>query len=468
MSPITNCPIEKMRLAGLNQASISAFQRGYEQLCAGRDLKISENSIESANDLDGYEDLPECDPEQIANLLRETVIIKLNGGMGTAMGLDKVKSLLPVRGGMNFLDVLVNQVLYLRSNHCEELRFLLMNSLSTSDDTKTYLSRYPELGSAESIELMQNWVPKINANDLSAANFSDSVNLEWCPPGHGDVYASLFGTGTLDRLIDAGIRFAFISNSDNLGATLDLKILNGFKRLGASFLMEVTQRTEADRKGGHLAKKKDEGSLILREIAQCEDEDSAAFQDIRKHSYFNTNNIWVRLDSLKEHMTTSGGVIELPVIKNRKKVNPKDANSLSVYQLEVAMGSAIECFKDSVALNVPRSRFAPVKTSEDLFALQSDSYLMTEDFQIKLRSERNGVPPLISLDDEHYARAEQLIFATQFGVPSILNCSKLEIEGPVVFNEGTIFEGLVTVRNSSKHTKALSAGKYKDEIIELN
>ena len=110
-----------------------------------------------------------------------------------------------------------------------------MNSLSTSDDTKTYLSRYPELGSAESIELMQNWVPKINANDLSAANFPDSVNLEWCPPGHGDVYASLFGTGTLDRLIDAGIRFAFISNSDNLGATLDLKILNGFKRIGASF-----------------------------------------------------------------------------------------------------------------------------------------------------------------------------------------------------------------------------------------
>ena len=468
MRPEADCPIEKMRLADLNEASISAFQRAYEQLCNGDDLKIPESSIEPVNDLNHYEDLPECETEEIVNLLGQTVIIKLNGGMGTGMGLEKVKSLLPVREGSNFLDVIVKQLFHLRSSYCEDLQFLLMNSFSTSDDTKSYLSKYPELGNPESIELMQNRVPKINAETLAAANFPDSVKLEWCPPGHGDIYSSLLGTGLLDKLLNEGVRFAFISNSDNLGATLDVKILNSFKQGGSSFLMEVTQRTETDKKGGHLAKRKDTGSLILREIAQSKEEDILAFQDIGKYRYFNTNNIWIRLDALKEHMMKSEGVLELPIIRNRKTVNPKDSGSLPVYQLEVAMSAAIQCFEDSVALNVPRSRFAPVKTSEDLFALQSDAYLMTEDFQIQLMPERKGVPPVISLDNDFYASADQLNLATQLGVPSMINCKRLKVEGPVVFNQGTIFQGSVVVRNTSKQAKALPVGKYENETIELN
>ena len=167
-------------------------------------------------------------------------------------------------------------------------------------------------------------------------------------------------------------------------------------------------------------------------------------------------------------MMKSEGVLELPIIRNRKTVNPKDSGSLPVYQLEVAMGAAIQCFEDSVALNVPRSRFAPVKTSEDLFALQSDAYLMTEDFQIQLMPERKGVPPVISLDNDFYASADQLNLATQLGVPSIVNCKRLKVEGPVVFNQGTIFQGSVVVRNTLKQAKALPAGKYENETIELN
>ena len=235
MTRRVDCPIEKMRLADLNQASIRAFQRAYEQLCRGDDVKISEGSIEPVFELNDYEDLPRCNHEELINSLRQTVLIKLNGGMGTGMRLDKVKSLLPVRKGLNFLDIIVNQLSYLRSYYCEDLRFLLMNSFSTSDDTKSYLLKYPELGNPENIELMQNRVPKINADTLDAVNFPDSRKLEWCPPGHGDVYASLLGTGLLDSLLDEGIRFAFISNSDNLGATLDFEILNIFRRQGLHF-----------------------------------------------------------------------------------------------------------------------------------------------------------------------------------------------------------------------------------------
>ena len=468
MTRRVDCPIEKMRLADLNQASIRAFQRAYEQLCRGDDVKISEGSIEPVFELNDYEDLPQCNHEELINSLRQTVLIKLNGGMGTGMRLDKVKSLLPVRKGLNFLDIIVNQLSYLRSYYCEDLRFLLMNSFSTSDDTKSYLLKYPELGNPENIELMQNRVPKINADTLDAVNFPDSRKLEWCPSGHGDVYASLLGTGLLDSLLEEGTRFAFISNSDNLGATLDFEILNIFKQTGASFLMEVTQRTEADKKGGHLAKDKETGALILREVAQCEKGDAEAFQNIHKYRYFNTNNIWIRLDSLREQMMESGGVLELPVIRNRKTVDPTNSNTDPVLQLEVAMGAAIQCFENSIALKVPRSRFAPVKTSEDLFALQSDAYTMTEDFQIQLMPERKGIPPIISLEGDYYNRADQLSLATQFGVPSLLHCKQLEVKGPIIFNKGTIFRGSVVVNNSSRQIKDLPAGEYKDEIIELN
>ena len=79
------------------------------------------------------------------------------------------------------------------------------------------------------------------------------------PPGHGDIYPSLVGSGMLERLLDQGIEYVFVSNSDNLGATLDLDILSHFAKTDGAFLMEVCKRTKGDKKGGHLAKRKSDG-----------------------------------------------------------------------------------------------------------------------------------------------------------------------------------------------------------------
>merc|ERR1712003_311574 len=220
----------------------------------------------------------------------------------------------------------------------------------------------------------------------------------------------------------------FVSNSDNLGATMDLRILTYFVESKAPFMMEVAVRTDADKKGGHLATLKSSGGLTLRESAQCPKDDEKAFQDTSKYTYFNTNNLWVDLKKLKEIMDKSGGAIQLPVMLNDKTVDPRDKKSTKVIQLETAMGAAISCFEGARALLIPRSRFAPVKKCEDLLALRSDAYCLTEDFRIELSADRNGVPPLVKLDDR-YKFVDALETLIPEGPPSLKACSKLTVKG---------------------------------------
>merc|ERR1711879_355075 len=258
----------------------------------------------------------------------------------------------------------------------------------------------------------------------------------------------MLGSGALDKLLAQGVKYMFVSNSDNLGATMDLKLLTYFVDSGAPFMMEVAARTEADKKGGHLGKLKSTGGLTLRESAQCPPEDEKAFQDTSKYTYFNTNNLWVNLLKLKEIMDKEGGAIPLPVMLNDKTVDPRDKKSTKVIQLETAMGAAISCFEGATALLIPRTRFAPVKKTDDLVALRSDAYVSTEDFRIELAPERKGVPPLVKLDDRYkFVDAMETIIPN--GVPSLKFCTKLVIKGPVEFAAGVTLKGEVTIANGT-------------------
>jgi UDP-N-acetylglucosamine pyrophosphorylase len=286
-------------------------------------------------------------------------------------------------------------------------------------------------------------------------------DLEWCPPGHGDLYPALVGSGWLDRLLDEGVRYAFVSNSDNLGAILDPVILRHFAGSGAPFLMECTRRTAADRKGGHLALRKSDGRLLLREVAQCPEADLAAFQDIERHPYFNTNNLWLRLDLLKQQLAADDGVLPLPMIRNNKTVDPRDTKSTAVIQLESAMGAAIECFGGAAAIDVPRSRFAPVKTTADLLALRSDAYDVLANGQVRLHASRRGEPPVISLSDEY-----KLVDSIEnLGVPSLIGCTSLKVSGAVSFAAGVVIEGSVEITNPDAETREIPAGIYRTELI---
>jgi len=217
-----------------------------------------------------------------AALLAKTAVLKLNGGLGTSMGLEKAKSLLEVKGGHTFLDLIALQVKALRARYAPaRVRFILMDSFATSADTRALLKeRHPELEREAGWELLQNKSPKVDAATLAPARWPAHAEAEWCPPGHGDIYPSLLGSGMLDALLADGVEYLFVSNSDNLGATLDLALLRHFAAAaaagggggsggGQAFVMEVCERTAADKKGGHLAVRKADGKFVLRESAMC-------------------------------------------------------------------------------------------------------------------------------------------------------------------------------------------------------
>ncbi|MBR9760874.1 UTP--glucose-1-phosphate uridylyltransferase [bacterium] len=463
MSDTSEAMRSKMQEKGVMESAIKAFERARSLVEKGGKGELSEKEIVQAAGVTDYGELGRQTSMNPA-LLAQTVVIKLNGGLGTGMGLERVKSLLEVRPGVAFLDLMSRQILSLRKETGSDVRFLLMNSQASSQDTQEYLAtNVPEIGNPAQLELMQNWVPKLRQDDLSPVSFSSNTDLEWCPPGHADVYPSLEGSGWLDKLLADGVKYAFISNSDNLGAVLDATLLSHFSKSKAPFLMEVTRRTDADRKGGHLATRTADGRLVLRELAQCPAEDHENFQNIDKHQYFNTNNIWVNLETLKRVMGASEGVLPLPVIVNKKTVDPRDSKSTPVYQLEQAMGSAIECFEGATAVNVPRSRFAPVKTTGDLFALRSDAYQVSEDGRVRLEKSRNGAPPVVDLSGE-YKLVDSLV---SLGIPSLIDAKKISVKGPMSFESGVVIKGEVSFVNNSSEVKTIAPGTYESTSISL-
>ena len=429
-----------MRAAGVHDAAIDTFAHYYEQLAAGATGMLAESDIEPVQDVPDAESLPDADATEA---LDATVIVKLNGGLGTSMGMTRAKALLEVKDGLSFLDIIARQALELRRRTGARLPLVLMNSFYTRDDSLAALGRYPELGAGVAPDFLQNKEPKLDAEDLSPVEWPADPDLEWCPPGHGDLYTALVTSGMLDDLLAHGYRYAFVANADNLGAVLDERILAWFAAEDAPFLMEVCDRTEADRKGGHIARRAGAG-LVLREVAQTPDEDVDAFQDIGRHKYFNTNNLWVNLTALDAVLRERDGVLGLPMIVNRKTVDPGDPDSTPVIQIETAMGAAIDVFPDARAIRVPRRRFAPVKTTNDLLALRSDAYVLTEDAHVELAGGRDAAP-LVDLDAKHYKRLGDFEDRFPDGAPSLVRCHRLTVTGDVKFGRGVVCSGDVRV-----------------------
>uniref|UniRef100_A0A7S2NMR5 UTP--glucose-1-phosphate uridylyltransferase n=1 Tax=Haptolina brevifila TaxID=156173 RepID=A0A7S2NMR5_9EUKA len=459
---------EKMAAEGCNPVAIAAFKYTFEKLTSGVSLNIGEKDIQPVDSLPTYDSLTDEKPD----LFAKTVMLKLNGGLGTGMGLDKAKSLLELKDGLSFLDFIAKQVDSVRESTGKPLAFMLMNSFSTSDDTLKHLEKYPTLKSdGLPLEFVQNKAPKVAADGYEPASWEANPSMEWCPPGHGDLYPAMVGSGALDMLLEKGFEYMFVSNSDNLGATMDLKLLTWFADSGKPFAMECAARTAADKKGGHLALKGEQ--MLLREAAQCPDEDEAEFQNTDKYKFFNTNNLWLNLKELKAALDKAkDGVLPLPVIKNGKTVDPvkdgKDGREKSpkVLQLETAMGSAIECFPGAGAILIPRTRFAPVKTTNDMLALMSDAYEVTKDFRMVLSASCRGVPPDIKLDGK-YKFVPALMTLVPNGPPSLIGCKKLSIVGMVSFAAGVVFKGTVKVTNAGEETKELAAGTYEDTEVTL-
>jgi UTP--glucose-1-phosphate uridylyltransferase len=432
-----------MESEGLSPRAIATFCHHLEAVASGSTGTLGKDDIEAVAALPDAEALGDT-PDPDRDLLVRTVVVKLNGGLGTGMGLEGPKSLLQVRGGATFLDLIVRQILGLRRRFDCAVPLLLMNSFRTAEDTERELAAYPELHiPGLPLGFLQNQVPKVDADSLLPASWPADPELEWCPPGHGDLYTALDTTGVLDALLERGLEFAFVSNSDNLGAVLDLGILGHFARERLPFLIEVADRTAADRKGGHLCRL-DDGRLALRESAQCPPDETADFQNVRRHRYFNTNSLWLHLTALRRLLDDHNGVLPLPTIVNRKTVDPRDPSSPPVLQLETAMGAAVSLFEGAGAIRVPRRRFSPVKNTNDLLGVRSDAFRLTDDGRVVLDASRTA-PPVITLDGRYSKMIDDFEARFPHGAPSLRACDALTVEGDVTFGREVALEGTVRI-----------------------
>jgi UTP--glucose-1-phosphate uridylyltransferase len=443
----------KMREAGLPEPAIRTFELYLSQLAAGSRGTLSEREIEPVDALESSDGLGRF-AEAGRAALHRAVVVKLNGGLGTTMGMRKAKSLLPVKAELTFLDVIARQVLHLRRSYESRVPLLLMDSFRTRADTLAALAKYDGLAGDLPLDFLQHKVPRVAAADLSPVRWPTDPDLEWCPPGHGDLYLALETSGLLAGLLDRGFRYAFVSNADNLGASLDLEVLGWFAEERLPFAMEVCDRTEAHRKGGHLARLRG-GGLVLREIAQCPEDELDGFQDVKRYRFFNTNNLWVDLEALARVLREHDGVLPLPMIRNEKTVDPADKRSPKVIQLETAMGAAISVFPGARALRVPGDRFAPVKTTGDLLAVWSDAFELADDWRVVPVGRGDLV---VDLDPLHYARIDQLETRFPAGAPSLTACRRLRVRGDVHFGAGVVCRGEVSLRAAAPDPCLVPAG----------
>jgi UTP--glucose-1-phosphate uridylyltransferase len=433
--------LAKAEAGGVHGAELAALRGRLRQLGDGQAGWLPGAALEPLADPPRLDELPEPAPALAREVLGRLVIVKLNGGLGTSMGLSGPKSLLEVRPGMSFLDVLARQVLAARERHGVRLPVVLMNSAATRGPSLEALRCYSGLGMpGVPLDFLQGREPKIRADDLQPVQWPADPELEWCPPGHGDIYTALAASGMLEALLNAGLRYAFISNCDNLGAVADVRIAAWLAAGQVPFALEAVRGTPADRKGGHLARY--QGRVVLRETAQVPEGDTS-FADVERWRWYNTNNIWIDLGALRDLQAADPAAPALPLIVNRETVDPRDPASIAVIQLESAMGAAIGSIPGARAIRVPRSRFAPVKTTDDLLVVRSDAYELASDGQ--MRPSFYGDGPVVSLDKGYYKLLTDFEQRFPAGAPSLRRCRRFEVEGDVIFGAGVIAVGDVRV-----------------------
>jgi len=451
--------VTKMENEGIHPLVIDTFSCYFKKAASGETGLIYDKDISPVG-LDEIENIKNLDKyaKTGKRVLKKSVMIILNGGLGTSMGLTKAKSLLPVKDGKTFLEIKLRQAEHFN------ISTAFMNSYNTHKDTVDAISSINP--SISTLFFLQHKFPKVLQEGLSPANWPADRDMEWNPPGHGDIYTALYTSGILKQLLDDGIIYAFISNSDNLGATIEESILGFFAENKFSFMMEVAERTPHDLKGGHLAKLKD-SRLILRESAQCPVKELNAFRDIGIYRFFNTNNIWINLKFLNDFIEKKE-IIQLPIIMNPKTLDPRDEKSPKVYQIETAMGSAISAFENATAIRVARSRLIPVKKCNDLLSVRSDCFILTKENRLIVNPARKlDKLPEIKLDPLYYSKIEMFDKRFENAIPSLIDCKSLTIKGDVLFQKNVTIKDEAVIKNSRPSQAVIKEGMVIDGEVTL-
>lgn len=407
-----------------------------------------------------YKMVKNADMSSIRTLLDKLVVLKLNGGLGTTMGCVGPKSIIEVREGHTFLDLSVRQIEHLNRKYGVNVPFVLMNSFNTDDDTSRIIKKY-EGHNVDIITFNQSRYPRISKESLLPIprTYNSSIS-EWYPPGHGDLFEALSNSGLLNKLLSQGKEILFVSNIDNLGAVVDLNILQYMVDNDSEYIMELTDKTKADIKGGTIIDY--EGSIRLLEIAQVPLQHVEEFKSIEKFKYFNTNNIWLNLPSVKR--VIDNNELALEIIPNYKILSSdtNGNNDISVIQLETAVGSAIHYFKNARGINVPRCRFLPVKTCSDLFLVKSDLYSLKHG-QLIMDETRFGGTPLIKLGN-HFKKVSDFQKRIPY-IPKILELDHLTMTGAINLGRNVVLKGTVIIVASDGQSIDIPNGSVLENTV---
>uniref|UniRef100_A0A8C6THG1 UTP--glucose-1-phosphate uridylyltransferase n=1 Tax=Neogobius melanostomus TaxID=47308 RepID=A0A8C6THG1_9GOBI len=390
-------------------------------------------------------------PEDIAAALNRLVVVKLNGGLGTSMGCKGPKSLISVRNENTFLDLTVKQIEHLNKTYDTNVPLVLMNSFNTDEDTKKILQKYTH-HRVQIHTFNQSRYPRINKESLlpiAKSMGADGEGEAWYPPGHGDIYARK--------------EYIFVSNIDNLGATVDLFILQHLmsqpqdKR--CEFIMEVTDKTRADVKGGTLIEY--EERLRLLEIAQVPKAHVDEFKSVTKFKIFNTNNLWISLPAIKR--VHDANALDLEII-----VNPKTLDGgLNVIQLETAVGAAIKSFKNALGVNVPRSRFLPVKTTSDLLLVMSNLYSLDAGSLTMSKKREFPTTPHVKLGSS-FTKVQEYLRRFE-NIPDMLELDHLTVSGDVTFGKNVSLKGtVIIIANHGDRIDIPAGAMLENKIVSGN
>ncbi|XP_048392620.1 UDP-glucose pyrophosphorylase 2b isoform X2 [Stegostoma tigrinum] len=427
----------KKDIEGFQKLFRSLLQRRGPSVEWEKIQKAPEDSIQSYDKIQTQGLLGDVPP-----LLSKLVVVKLNGGLGTSMGCKGPKSLISVRNENTFLDLTVLQIEHLNRTYGTDVPLVLMNSFNTDEDTKKILQKYRQ-SRVKIYTFNQSRYPRIDKESLLPIAKGLSVsgdNAEaWYPPGHGDIYASFYNSGLLHTFLQEGKEYVFVSNIDNLGATVDLNILrhllnppNGRR---CEFLMEVTDKTRADVKGGTLIQY--DGKLRLLEIAQVPKAHVDEFKSVTKFKIFNTNNLWISLAAIERLQKENA--INMEIILNPKTLD----DGRNVIQLETAVGAAIKCFENALGINVPRSRFLPVKTTSDLMLVMSNLYSLNAGSLTMSEKREFRTVPLVKLGSS-FTKVQDYLKRLE-SIPDILELDHLTVSGDVTFGKQVILKGTVII-----------------------
>lgn len=358
-------------------------------------------------------DVHDADALDTKELLNKLTVIKIISGSGTTMGVNVSKSCMEVTDGVSSLDLVVNQLEDLNSEHGCNIPLILMNTLQNQDNIMKVLEKHEK----KNVDIQT-----ICQNQKHSARRTDDSDDEGYQFEDREIFLSLKTSGTLEALLLQGKEYILVLRSDNLASVLDPKIINHVIENRIQCCLEVTPNIHYDSSENSTSQ---EDKVQLSEIAEL-----PAKEFMEKYKLVDTRSLWLNLNSVKK-------IVDAGILTEKLKGDDER------FAFGNRLSSTIKLFDRPIAINVPQSRFLPLTSTSDLLLVQSDLYTHSEGILFRNNDRKNPANPHIELGAEFKKLDE---FQSRFkSIPSIIELDSLRVAGDVWFGADITLKGKVII-----------------------